>query len=77
VLIALAPIQGEKKMSKFANSDFQAGLLKEIEKAAVRKRKLEEDIKSVDAVNKVLIDKAAQRDIEAFRNRHHRPPTAS
>jgi hypothetical protein len=58
-------------MPTFADREFQARLLREIQEVNARKRKLEEDIRTVDAENKLLIEKAARRDIDAYRDRRH------
>jgi hypothetical protein len=60
-------------MSTFADRELQARLLREMQDVNARKRKLEEDIRTVDAENKLLIEKAARRDIDAYRNRRDLP----
>jgi hypothetical protein len=60
-------------MPTFADREFQARLLREIQEVSAKKRKLEEDIRTVDAVSKLLIDKAARQDIDAYRDRRHLP----
>ena len=54
--------------------ELQAGLLKEMYELNVRKRKLEDDIRSLDAANNSLQETAALRDIEAYKSQ--RPPHA-
>jgi hypothetical protein len=60
-------------MPTFADREFQARLLREIQEVSAKKRKLEEDIRTVDAVSKLLIDNAARQDIDAYRDRRHLP----
>jgi hypothetical protein len=60
-------------MPTFADREFQARLLREIQEVNAKKRKLEEDIRTVDAVSKLLIDNAARDDIDAYRDRRHLP----
>jgi hypothetical protein len=60
-------------MPTFADREFQARLLREIQEVNAKKRKLEEDIRTVDAVCKLLIDNAARQDIDAYRDRRHLP----
>jgi len=55
-------------MSKISDSEHEARLLKE-SKAASEKRKLEEDIRIADARNNLLLESAAQKDIEAYKKR--------
>lgn len=54
------------RMSKISDSEHEARLLKE-SKAASEKRKLEEDIRIADARNNLLLESAAQKDIEAYK----------
>ena len=56
------------RMSKISDSEHEARLLKE-SKAASEKRKLEEDIRIADARNNLLLESAAQKDIEAHKKR--------
>jgi hypothetical protein len=60
-------------MPTFADREFQARLLREVQEVNAKKRKLEEDIRTVDAVSKLLIDNAARQDIDAYRDRRHLP----
>ena len=39
---------------------------------AEKKRKLEDDIRTLDSLNRSLMENDARKDIEAYRNRHHR-----
>jgi hypothetical protein len=55
-------------MQTTSNTETQAKLLQEFVEADARKRKLEESISRADAASKVLIYKAALRDIELFKN---------
>jgi hypothetical protein len=56
-------------MSRISDSEHQAWLLKETKAASEEKRKVEEDIKIADARNKLLLESAAQKDIEAYKKR--------
>ena len=56
------------RMSKISDSEHEARLLKE-SKAASEKRILEEDIRIADARNNLLLESAAQKDIEAYKKR--------
>ncbi|HZA53696.1 MAG TPA: hypothetical protein VE616_05565 [Candidatus Udaeobacter sp.] len=49
--------------------ELQAKLLKEIYQLDVRRRKLENDMRILDTVNKSLQETAALREIEAFKRR--------
>ena len=56
------------RMSKISDSEHEARLLKESKAAASeKKRKLEEDIRIADARNNLLLESAAQKDIEAYK----------
>ena len=55
-------------MQTTSNTETQAKFLQEFVEADARKRKLEESISRADAASKVLIYKAALRDIELFKN---------
>ena len=48
--------------------ELQAGLLKEMYELNARKRKLEDDIRSLDAANNSIQETAALRDIEAYKS---------
>jgi hypothetical protein len=61
--------QEDHMMRTVPDTDLQARLLKEILDAHVRKQKLEEEIRTADALSKLLIDSGALRDIEAYKNR--------
>jgi hypothetical protein len=58
-----------ERMSRISDSEHQARLLKETKAASEEKRKLEEDIRIADARNKLLLESAAQKDIEAYKKR--------
>jgi len=70
VFIATKPFYLSKgdKMPKPADRELQAGLLKEMYELNARKRKLEDDIRSLDAANNSLQETAALRDIEAYKS---------
>jgi hypothetical protein len=57
------------RMSKISDSEHEALLLKESEAASEKKRKLEKDIRIADARNNLLLETAAQKDIEAYKKR--------
>jgi hypothetical protein len=57
------------RMSKISDSEHEARLLKESKAASEKKRKLEEDIRIADARNNLLLETAAQKDIEAYKKR--------
>jgi hypothetical protein len=54
-------------MLQSADKELQARLLKESSELYARKQKLEEAIRSLEAVTKSLQEKAALRDIEAHK----------
>lgn len=54
-------------MRTFADKEVQARLLREIQELYDKRGKLEEDIRAVDAVSKLRIEKAALRDIDAYK----------
>ena len=56
-------------MSKISDSEHEARLLQESKAASEKKRKLEEDIRIADARNNLLLESAAQKDIEAYKQR--------
>ena len=56
-------------MSKISDSEHEARLLKESKAASEKKRKLEEDIRIADARNSLLLESAAQKEIEAYKQR--------
>jgi hypothetical protein len=80
VFIAFKPFifSREDKMLQSADRELQARLLKEISELYTRKQKLEDAIRSVDAVTLSLHQTAALRDIEARKGqrplRRHRLP---
>ena len=53
----------------FAEREVEARLLRETHDLSERRLKLESAIRAVDAANKIHMEKAALRDIEAYR--HH------
>jgi hypothetical protein len=55
-------------MSMFVDKELQAKLLKEIQELYERRMKLENDIRAVDAVSKLRMEKAALRDIDAYKS---------
>ena len=55
-------------MPKILDTELQARLLRDTSQISEKKRKLEEAIKTADARNKFLIESAAQKDIESFKN---------
>ena len=50
------------------DTELQATLLREID-VSEKKRKVEENLRTADMRSKLLIDSAARKDIEAYRNR--------
>ena len=57
------------RMSKISDSVHEARLLQESKAAREKKRKLEEDIRVADARNNLVLENAAQRDVEAYKKR--------
>jgi len=57
-------------MSKISDSVHEARLLIESKAAGEKKRKLEENIRIADARNNLLLESAAQMDIEAYKKRY-------
>jgi len=53
-----------------SDTELQARLLREIIDLNEKKRKIEEDLRTADARSKLLIESAARKDIEAYKNRH-------
>jgi hypothetical protein len=62
---------GENKMP--ADKELQATLLKEIYELNARRRKLEDALRSLDAMNNSLQEAAALRDIDAHKNQRPLP----
>jgi phosphatidylserine/phosphatidylglycerophosphate/cardiolipin synthase-like enzyme len=61
--------EGGRKMSMpFADRELQARLLRETYELNERRLKLESAIRAVDAASKLHLEKAALRDIEAYRH---------
>ena len=56
-------------MRTVPDTELQATLLREIIEVNEKKRKLEENLRTADVRSKLLIDSAARKDIEAYRNR--------
>ena len=56
-------------MAVTLNPEIQAKLLRELMEANGKRRRLEEAIKSRDAISKAFIDNAALRVIETYRSR--------
>ena len=56
-------------MAVTLNPEIQAKLLRELMEANGKRRRLEEAIKSRDAISKAFIDNAALRVIEIYRSR--------
>ena len=59
-------------MPTLPNKEGQARLLRQIVDINEKKRKVEDDIRTLDSLNKSLMEIEARKDIEAYRNRHHR-----
>ena len=57
-------------MPTLPNKEAQARLLRHIIDMDEKKRKLEDDIRTLDSLNKSLMENEARKDIEAYRNRH-------
>jgi hypothetical protein len=57
-------------MPTLPNKEVQAMLLSQITDVNEKKRKLEDYIRAMDSLNKSFMERAAQRDIEAYKNRH-------
>lgn len=51
------------------DTELQPTLLSEIIDVSEKKRKVEENLRTADMRSKLLIDSAARKDIEAYRNR--------
>ena len=59
-----------ERMANIVDTKLQAGLVRESLELSEKKRKLEENLRSADVRSKLLIDSAARKDIEAYKNRH-------
>lgn len=57
-------------MRTVPDTELQATLLREVIEVNEKKRKLEENLRAADVRSKLLIDSAARKDIEAYKNRH-------
>ena len=60
-------------MRTVADTELQATLSREIIEVNEKKRKLEENLRTADVRSKLLIDSAARKDIEAYKNRRGSP----
>ena len=60
-------------MRTVADTELQATLSREIIEVNEKKRKLEESLRTADVRSKLLIDSAARKDIEAYKNRRGLP----
>ena len=60
-------------MRTMPDTELQATLLREIIEVNEKKRKLEENLRTADVRSKLLIDSAARKDIEAYKNRRGLP----
>jgi hypothetical protein len=56
-------------MLKISDRERQAWLLKDTEAASEKKRRVEERIRTVDARWSLLVETAARKDIEAYKQR--------
>jgi hypothetical protein len=56
-------------MPTLPNKEVQATLLRQIFEVNEKKRKLEDYIRTVDSLNKSLMESGARKDIEAYKNR--------
>jgi len=59
-----------ERKAKISNIELQTRLLRETIEMNEKKRRLEENLKTADVRSKLLIDSAARKDIEAYKNRH-------
>jgi len=57
-------------MRTVPDTELQAMLLRELIEVNEKKRKLEENLRAADVRSKLLIESAARKDIEAYKNRH-------
>jgi hypothetical protein len=57
-------------MRTLPDTELQARLLREIIDLNEKRRKIETDLRTADVRNKLLIESAARKDIEAYKNRH-------
>ena len=63
-------------MPTLPNKEAQARLLRQIVDINEKKRKLEDDLRTLDSRNKSLMEIEARFDIEAYKTRHHRSNVA-
>lgn len=59
-------------MPTLPNEEAQARLLRQIVEMNEKKRKLEDNIRTLDSLNKSLMETEARKDIEAHKNRQAR-----
>ena len=64
-------------MANIVDTKLQAGLVRESLELSEKKRKLEENLRSADVRSKLLIEIAARKDIEAYKNRRGLPKLPS
>jgi hypothetical protein len=57
-------------MRTLPDTELQARLLRESIQVNEKKRELEENLRTADVRSKLLIEIAARKDIEAYKNRH-------
>ena len=55
-------------MPTFVDKELQAKLLKEMQELYEKRGKIEEDIRALDTKSKLRIEKAALREIDAYKN---------
>jgi hypothetical protein len=65
-----------KHMPTLPDKEAQARLLRQIVDINEKKRKLEDDLRTLDSRNKSLMEIEARKDIEAYKARHHRSNVA-
>jgi len=63
-------------MPTLPNKEAQARLLRQLVDINEKKRKLEDDLRTLDSRNKSLMEIEARKDIEAYKTRHHRSNVA-
>jgi hypothetical protein len=64
-------------MPTFVDKDIQARLLREIQELYEKRGKIEENIRAVEAKNRLCIEKAALQDIDAYKNLNRMRPQPS
>ena len=55
-------------MPTFVDKEVQARLLREIQELYEKRSKIEADIRALEAISKLRIEKAALQEIDAFKN---------